>query len=303
MFLNPTYTFSNGEPYKNTFVAQPRFSGNSNALETSVSRAPFILETVISDLRIRYFMRVLSLHPAATELMFAIGAGSMLVGRTDSCDYPEPALKVPTLGPMDEISPELVGVFEPELVLTGYGQRKLSDELSDEKRVFHIAPGSVEEVFRIIMDLAELLGKQIEAEVVIHELMATLEMVKDKAQKFKKVRVYFEVKHDPLTTAGCYIDDILMLSGGQSFRGEVTVDRLQLFDPQIIMVSVPDEGEEFNEEILLARDGWENLNAVRFERVFVLDDKLFFRPGPRLVKGIRKIAKIMHGIDAKLKSN
>lgn len=248
-------------------------------------------------------MRVLSLHPVATELMFAIGAGNMLVGRTDSCVYPDAALKIPTLGSMEEIKIDVVNVFEPDLVLTGFKQDALSDELSESHRVMHIKPKNVEDVFRQILNLAELLDKQIEAEVVVHDLMATLERVKEKAKKFSRVRVYFEIDHSPPKAATCYIDDILMLSGAQSFRGEVTVERLQNFDPQIIIVSKPDEGTEFNEEILLARDGWENLNAVRFERIFVLDDNLFFRPGPRLVEGIRTLAKILHGIDASLNGN
>ena len=243
-------------------------------------------------------MRVLSLHPAATELVFAIGAASALVGRTDRCDYPEGASKIPTLGDPADASLPVVAVFEPDLILTGKGQDKLAAALSQEYRIFTLAPKSAEELFRQILSLAEILGKQIEAEVVVHDLMATLERIKGKAAKFRRVRVYFEVAHSPLTAATCYLDDILMLAGGQPYRGEVTLEKLREFDPQIIIVSAPGEGTAFSEEILLARDGWQDLNAVRYERVFILDDTLFFRPGPRLVEGVRLLARILHGVDA-----
>lgn len=250
-------------------------------------------ETVLSDVPFPRMMRILSLHPAATEIVFAIGAGSQLIGRTDLCDYPESALKVPTIGNPEEVTPEMAAVFEPDLVLIGRDQ----EFPMPNAKVFRFDPHSIEEIFRQAIDLAELAGKQIEADVVVHDLMSVLEKAKAKSQRFHKLRVYFEVSHSPPKAARCYIEEVIRLCGGIPYTANVTVDDLQEFDPQVIIVSTPEDGGGFDEEIIFARDGWEELNALRYERVFVLPSELFYRPGPRLAEGVRTIARILHGIE------
>ena len=240
-------------------------------------------------------MRILSLHPAATEILFAMGAGGMVVGRSELCTYPEAALKVPSFG--KEITLDMIGVFEPDLVVTGRDQDELTEAVKSQFKVFQFDPRTLEMVFKQIIGLADLTGKHVEADLVVHDLMAVLEKVEQKAKKFKKVRVYFEIAHNPPAVASCYLVELLMLAGAAPYSGEMNINKLQKFNPQMIMVSVPGEGEDFNFDLLAARDGWEDLNALKYERLFAIDDKLLYRPGPRLAEGIKKVARILHGIE------
>lgn len=237
-------------------------------------------------------MRVLSIHPAATELLFAIGAGAFVVGRTDACDYPAQAKKLPSLG--DEISEVVIAVFEPELILAGPGQEELARALGEKYKVILFAPESLDGLYREIAVLGELLGKQVEADMVVHELRTLLDKLKEKAGKYKKIRVYCEVA--PTQTTNGYVKELLTIAGAEPFTGEVTVERLQSFNPQVIFSCVPNK-EETSLELITSRDGWQQLNAIKFDRIFSIPGWMLHRPGPRMQEGVRKVARLLHGVE------
>jgi iron complex transport system substrate-binding protein len=226
-------------------------------------------------------MRILSLSPAATELVFALGAGNMLVGRTDLCDYPEAALSVPSIGTPAEFSYETVKIFEPDLILIGKGQEQFATEQS-----FLLAPESLEDLYVRMCELGQKLGKEVEADVLTHELQQAVEQIKNKTQRFHSVRVYCE--HECKLIA-----QLITLAGGEPYYGKRTIEELQKIDPHLVII--PGRGERML-ELVMSRDGWSNLHAVQHERVFLVDDALL-RPTPRVLQGAKQLAKILHGVE------
>ena len=69
---------------------------------------------------------------------------------------------------------------------------------------------------------------------------------------------------------------------------------MQKYDPEIIVVSICGMSDKAPKEWITKREGWENLSAVRNNKVFVFDDSLLNRPGPRLVDGLKKLAEVIH---------
>ncbi len=240
-------------------------------------------------------MRVLSLSPGLTELLFSLGAGDQLVGRTDGCTYPDPATKIPSIGPASEVSGELVDVFEPELVLTGPGQTALSESLGKKYSVIYFDPQSFADMFAGINEIARLLGKQVEAEMLLHDLQLALDKVRERARVYHTIRTYVEAGHTPPVVASGYVAELVGICGGTCFTGEPTVDAIQAFDPQFVISCVPGE-DGFDFEFLTARDGWGSLSAVTYERLFTIPGELMYNPGPRLILGIETMARILHGI-------
>jgi len=240
-------------------------------------------------------MRVLSLNPGLTELAFSIGAADLLVGRTDTCVFPEQATKIPTIGSMDDVSDVLVDVFEPTVILTGTGQKALADELGKKYRVVYFDPQSFADMFTGILSLGIMLEKHVEAEMLVHDLQLALDRLQKGAAKYKPVRTYVEVKHNHTNAASGYIKELVMLAGGVPFEGTFSVEEMQKFNPQFIISAVPSE-DTFNFELLTARDGWEGLNAIKHERLFSIPGALLHHPGPRLVQGIDCMGKILHGV-------
>ncbi len=240
-------------------------------------------------------MRILSLHPAATELLYAIGAGGLLVGRCDGCDYPAAALTVPSIGAASEMTAERAAILEPDLVLLGPGQELVAARLG----TLHLSMlrcASIEESLASIVALAKTVGKEVEADVLVHDLRTTFDIVRERTARFRRTRVYAETRRDPWGTSPL-VNELIMIAGGEPLpKPTVDLQELKRFEPQVIIVSVPGEGETFEPELLLARDGWGELPAVRGERVFVIDDALLHRPGPRLAQGVKLLAKILHGV-------
>ncbi|MDD9953247.1 MAG: ABC transporter substrate-binding protein [Candidatus Woesearchaeota archaeon] len=235
-------------------------------------------------------MRILSLHPGTTELLFALGAGDMLVGRSEDSLYPAAATKIPSV--WDTVDDVMVDVFEPELVLLGPGQ---GDLIGDKYEKVLFDPQSIDMIYEQILDLGERLGKQVEADMIVHDIRSAIAQVSEKATKFHPVRVYCEVHHNDTVASSGYVSELLQLAGGTPFQGQVNVEAVQAFDPQMIISCVPGE-DEYNVELLEGREGWQGLNAVKYERVFNVQGDMLHRPGPRLVQGIKRLAKILHGV-------
>lgn len=230
-------------------------------------------------------MRILSLHPATTELVFALGAGNQLVGRTDYCTYPEAALSIPSIGKPSDISSDTVQVFEPDLILIGPGQKL---EFASAWKTVRLAPESLEGISTAITSLGALLGKHVEADMLVHELTTTLERVKTKCSKFHTLRTYFEV----CEMTPPYIAELIALAQAEPYVGEFDVDNIKAFNPQMLIVAAD---EQYTERVL-ARDGWNAIAAVQYERVFTVDEGLF-RPTPRIVQGAKLLAKLLHGVE------
>jgi iron complex transport system substrate-binding protein len=220
-------------------------------------------------------MRILSFHPVATELIFALGAGNMLVGRTDECAYPEAALRVPSLGKPGEIPLESVGILEPELVLLGPDQG-----YGGAMKVLKVDPARVLEIYMLLEQLGESFGKQVEADMLIHDLRTALEQIQLKTAKFHTVRVHVD------GTVPQYVLELISIAGGTPHAGE----GVEEFDPQYIIVV----GDEEKAEIAAAK--YPGLRAVQCERIYSIEEGLL-RPTPRIVQGAKQLAKILHGVE------
>ncbi len=143
-------------------------------------------------------MRILSLHPAATELLFAIGAGGFIVGRCDNCDYPEGAATIPSIGNPQEMTLENVKVFEPTLIVLGPDQDAIAQALAALKPVVlrcATLEGSLDEM----RSLASVVGKEVEADVLAHDLGLAFDHIREKVKRFHTTRVYAETRHSPLS--------------------------------------------------------------------------------------------------------
>ena len=75
---------------------------------------------------------------------------------------------------------------------------------------------------------------------------------------------------------------------------EVTTEQIQKYDPEIIVVSICGMADKVPKEWITKRNGWQNLSAVRKDKVYVFDDSLLNRPGPRLTIGLEQLARIIH---------
>lgn len=111
--------------------------------------------------------RVVSLSPAVTEIMFALGAGDLLVGRTDFCEYPPEAARIPSIGGISNLNIERILSLQPDLVISGsMVGKKATDQMDDmgTPMVCVVEKPDFEALYSNIRAIGRLVGKEHEAD-------------------------------------------------------------------------------------------------------------------------------------------
>jgi len=244
-------------------------------------------------------LRVVSLVPSVTEIIYAVGAGKALVGNTNQCDFPEAAKGVYKVG--DFMSPDLerIVALRPGLVLlTLPMHRQLLDKLTEMKIPVYVSrPADIKAVFHEIDTLSRLLGGRTAGE----SLVAGLQRRLDSVPVFSDTpRVYVEISGTPLMTAGggTFINELLSRAGGRNVFAS-SVQEYPVVDPEAVLEADPEVilllHPDMSASDVAKRVGWGNISAVRQRRVYDrMDEDLLFRPGPRIVDGVVLLASFLH---------
>lgn len=236
--------------------------------------------------------RVVSLAPSHTELVFALGAGDRLVGRTPACDFPAAAAEVPPVGNLFPPAYERIVGATPDLVLMMDGSVDVRHRLEKHGLVVAVVqPRTLADVAGSMRMVGTLLG--VEAEPVAAKFEAALAEASRPAGAGAP-KVFYEIGFDPLYGAGRegFVGDLIKRAGGQSpLPGEwpaLSTEQLVAADPALIVV-----GNAARAEAIRAQPpaGWTAIAAVKAGRVVAVPDPdLFVRPGPRVVEGLRWLA-------------
>jgi len=238
-------------------------------------------------------MRIVSLSPSITELLFALGLDEELVGVTRYCDYPLAANAKPKMGGWIDVDLVKVRSANPDVVFTStIVQERLAKELSEQGlNVLHTDPRTLQSVFDSFVAIGKIVGKPNEAE----ELVAYM---KSELEKLTRQNVKIYVEEWPMTVSCNWVPDLVEFAGismGKSgeISHSITTEEIRKFDPDIIVVSWCGVSTRVPKEKITEREGWNELKAVKNNKVFVIDDSLLNRPGPRLIEGAKLLADLI----------
>ena len=244
--------------------------------------------------------RIVSLNPPTTEILFAIGAGSRLVGRTTYDHWPPEAVALPDLGPGLRPNVESVLAAKPDLVVL-YG----SDDNRDAARRLRaagVATASykvdrIADFERVTLALGVLTGDSLAARATVDSVRATVARVRSATGSLRRPSVFWPLYDQPLlaTGGGSFLNELIDVAGGRNVYAflpepspRITVEDLLGRDPEVVLLS-PDARERY-----LADPRWRALRAVREGRIISVDTMLVFRPGPRLGEAARSLAVLLH---------
>ena len=253
--------------------------------------------------------RVVSLAPSNTEILFAVGAGTQVVGRDETSDYPAEAQSLPTVGGWSGFSKESIVALQPDLVLAqggGFTQPELVASLEGLGLTVYVLPNppTIEAMYTNLETVAALTGHEANAAALVDSLKARVAALDAKiAAVSERPTVYYETATEPSKSytvgPGSFIDGLLTRAGGTNAAGQLDSQWPMLgfegviaLDPQIIILGDANYGE--SAETVAARPGWDVLSAVKNGMVFPIDDNLISRPGPRLADGREALAKLLH---------
>lgn len=254
--------------------------------------------------------RVISLVPSITEIIYALGKDSLLVGNTIYCDYPEAAKQVYKVGDFSNPSLEKILLKKPSIVMvTLPEQRKTVEELKKHKiTVFSSKPKSVDSLFQEILEIGKLIDAYEPAGILVNALKNKLSEIQNKNPNIiDSPKVYIEISGTPITTVGnlSYVNDLIHCAGAVNVFSDMNreyfvtnSEELIQRNPDIIIILHP----LATKTQVKKRMGWSQMTAVKKGRIYTdLNPDYFFRPGPRFIYGVEDLANIVQGVWSKKK--
>lgn len=243
--------------------------------------------------------RIVSLSAGHTEILFAIGSGDQVIAVDSQSDFPQ---ETEARTKFDTTSPdvEAISELEPDLVVIMSGPEDLVQSLDErELQVLWLElPDSVATVLNQIDLLGEITGQIEQSDGLVDSMDARVIDVFDKVGATVGPRVYHELDNE-LTTASpdTFIGELYLILNGENIADQseepypqLTLDSIVAADPEVIIVAHSDASPES----VKARPGWEEISAVKNDRVYAVDPGLVNRPGPRLVEGLERLAALIH---------
>jgi iron complex transport system substrate-binding protein len=262
-------------------------------------------------------MRIVSLAPSNTELLFALGLGGRVVGVTRFCNYPPEAEDIEEVAGFSDLSVEMIASVRPDLVLASRGNDAESIETVRQMGVpiFALANNSVAQVIESVRRLGRLTGQQQAAAALSQSLQARLDTVATLVAADSSVampRVLWGFVGDPIYTAGkgSIIDDVIRTAGGVNLGREagdgwpqVSLETVVDWRVDVLLTSLHiDAGsveDAVDAELRRMRDldGWRHLPAVTSGRLVHIDGDMLTRPGPRIIDAVEHLAAKLHPIE------
>ncbi len=249
--------------------------------------------------------RIVSLTPATTEILFAIGAGPRVIATTDFDDYPPEAVALPDVASFQAVDVEKIVGIETDLVIAGgnfFNDPAAISQLRDLgiPVVVTYAP-TVEGV----LDDIELIGTAVGLDGPAGDLTASMragfDQIEAAVAALPRPRVFYELDAttDIYTAADdSFIAEMIGLAGGDAITTgsptdfAISLEKLIEADPEVIVLG--DAAYGVTAEAVAARPGWDVMTAVRDGAIRPANDLIITRPGPRLVDGLRELALAIH---------
>lgn len=249
---------------------------------------------------------VVSLSPGITEILFDLGVGNKIIGRTKFCNYPESVSKIETVGGITDASLEKIITLHPEIVITSSMVRKDIVESIEKAGISIIClpeRSNVEGVFNTLKILGQIFEKENVADSLVNDMKIKLDQVKQSYNGQKeKPSVYYVVGYGATGdfTAGknTYINEIIELAGGRNVANKVTnwsYSKEELFaqEPDYIIV----REEDLNS--FIKTTPYKDLKAVKEKRVLGINSSLMDCQTCRSIEAIKQIASFINKTECK----
>jgi iron complex transport system substrate-binding protein len=277
-------------------------NGSTTATVTASSSAGSFPVTVGNVTLAKRPEKIVSLSPTATEMLFAIGAGSQVTAVDDRSNYPPQAPKTKLSG--FQPNAEAIAAKTPDFVVVSNDINKIIAQLGKLKIPVLLAPAAVtlDDSYHQISDLGKLTGHPAEAAATVSRIKDDIaKLIKDAPKRSTKPTYYYELDPTLFTvTSKTFIGSLFTMAGAQNIADpadptgakggypQLSREALIKADPDLIFLADTKCCKQ-SAATVKARPGWSQLTAVKRNQVVPLDDDIASRWGPRVVDLVRAI--------------
>ena len=245
-------------------------------------------------------LRIVTLSPHLAELVFAVGAGDLLVGVSAYTDYPEAATALPVVGDAFNVDQEQLTVLEPDLLFsweTGTPLHVIDELRGRGYRVEVISTTTLDDLPKALEQIGALTGREKAAAVVAERFSRSLHELAIAAADAEPIRVFYQVDARPLYTinGGHFVSQLIRICGGTNIFADlgglaplVSVESVLEREPEVILASTDAGPQAFDEW-----QRWSDLAAIRYENQFLMPANEIGRATPRLLVGARAVCEAL----------
>ena len=254
-----------------------------------------------------YPTRVICLAAEAPEIMDRLGVFDRIIAVSGFARRPAGVRRLPKVGGFADPDLAKIAALQPDLVIT------LSDIQADAVAalvrqgipVLALNPHRLVDVWRNILLIGGVLGKQAEAEALVAELQAEMDRLQRTLVPVNapRPRVYFEEWYDPLISGIGWVSDLISWAGGDDIFGSLAAHhaaRERIVTPEQVIAQQPGViiaswcGKKADLAAIATRPGWDALPAVQQSALYELSSHLILQTGPSLLDGARQLATLIH---------
>jgi len=239
--------------------------------------------------------RIISLAPNITETIYVLGADSILAGVTEYCNYPPEATQKQKVGRMLDPSLEIIHSIKPDLILmTTEGNSKTTHQAlrNFNYKIFVTNPKSIDDIIRMNTSIGILTGKNENAEKLNSEIINFRDSVLNLHSGKQRKKVLVLISVNPMITANkrTFINDIINLSGLENIFAEepveypsVNIESILIREPDYIIIPADTNNSKVTGMLTSeVRSLMKNLNAVKENRIILIDENIISRPSYRV---------------------
>lgn len=250
-------------------------------------------------------VRIVSMAPNITEILFALGLENRIAGVTRFCNYPSAARNKPSIGGFVNPSIEQIVLLRPDLIIaTADGNRKETIIRLEQLGlpVYVIKPVSVKGTLDAIIHIGSITCRQDAAHTLVGHLNQRIHRVAALTESLKKPRIFVQVGMDPIVTIGnkTVLHEVVTLAGGENVAGKQKINYPRygieaVLDsaPDVIILSTMEWGNNIEQAQAFWRR-WPRIPAVQNNRIFYIQADLLYRSSPRLIDGLEQLAQLFH---------
>jgi iron complex transport system substrate-binding protein len=250
-------------------------------------------------------VRVIALAPSVTEIVFALKREDILAGVTRFSNYPEAAAELPSVGSYVHLDVERIVSLSPDLCIAIKDGNPLQVVQRIEAMgipVFAIYPMDIEAVIRSIKDIGVLLNAEEAADRIVRDMERRLDRVDRMVSMVsKKPSVFFQIGISPIVSAGSgtFIHELIERAGGKNAAANHTgyprfsKEEVLFLAPEVMILTSMERQKVFDGVMKEWRE-WQDLPAVRDDRIHMVNSDLYDRPSPRLIDGLEELVELLH---------
>lgn len=254
--------------------------------------------------------KIVSLIPSNTEIVYALGEGDTLVGVSESDNYPKEVNEIEKVAGM-ELNIEKILSLAPDVVLAhastvGMWESGLKQLEDSGVTVFVVNDAqSFDEIYTSIEMVGKVTGQNEEAKEMIADMKSKLSNLKEKAKTISekdRKSVFIEVGSEPeiyTTGTNSFMSEMLEVINADNAVTEqgdwipLNEEAIVKLNPDVILITYGQFVENAKKQ-LMERNAWQDMTAIKEEKVYEVNDDLVSRPGPRVVEGVEELAKSIY---------